>query len=230
MFGRAIVLGIALLTCSIAEAQDASHWGVVVTLSPAWSVPSAVGKNLGGTIDLKGSDFAIGIAHGRERSGDWGVSFVRKQVKDGSRVEDIESVCGFANGCFVSGDSRRYTATTMTGVEVHKYISFVTIADRAQIGMNFAGGVASVSGTQEKHLFDADTFGFDRTGNAFGRQLETVTLEPADFGVSTFPLLKIQLAAAALVTPALKIRVAGGLNVPGTELFSITGIYLFGAR
>jgi len=229
MLGRTMIVIAALLAGSNASAQDSSHWGVVVSVDPSWSVPSAVGNAVGGTIDLRGSDFAIGIARGRELGGDWGVSYVRKTLSDDSRIGDVSSQCGFANGCFLSGESLQFKGTTLSGLELHKYVNFVTIKGRAQIGMNFAGGFAKVSGSQERHVFDADIIGSDRTG-PIARQRETVTTEPADLGLSTFPLLKIQLAVSAIVAPGLKIRAAGGLNAPGTETFSVTAVYLFGKR
>jgi len=44
-----------------------------------------------------------------------------------------------------------------------------------------------------------------------------------------FPLLKVELMGALIATPAVKIKVAGGLNFPGTG-FRVLGVYLFGAR
>src|SRR5437762_3138630 len=136
MLGHTMIVIAALLVGSNASAQDSSHWGVIASVDPSWSVPSAVGNALGGTIDLRGSDFAIGITRGRELGGDWGVSYVRKSLTDGSRVEDVSSQCGFVNGCFLSGDSLQFIGTALSGVELHKYVAFVTIKGRAQIGMN----------------------------------------------------------------------------------------------
>lgn len=44
-----------------------------------------------------------------------------------------------------------------------------------------------------------------------------------------FPLLKVELEGAVIATPALKIKVAGGLNSPGTG-FRALAVYWFGAR
>ena len=59
-----------------------------------------------------------------------------------------------------------------------------------------------------------------------------MTVQPASelLGTSAFPLLKIQAAVGIIVTPMFKIRVQGGLDLPGYELFSITGVVFFGAR
>ncbi|HXI27807.1 MAG TPA: hypothetical protein VNG89_05285 [Vicinamibacterales bacterium] len=229
---RRVVIGVALAVVVpvSAWAQDPSHWGMSVTLTPNWSVPARVGDALGGTIDLQGSDVNVGFVHGREFGGDWGVNFVRKNVKDGSTANDLSQDCSFANGCVQSGESITYTDTRLTGIEVSKYVNFATISRRVQIGMTFAGGIASVSGTQVKREFSADFVGVAPGGAPVGRQTQTVTVAPADFGVSPFPLVKIQLAVGVLATHGVKLRVAGGLDTPGVSIFSITGVYLFGAR
>lgn len=49
-------------------------------------------------------------------------------------------------------------------------------------------------------------------------------------GTSTLPLLKIQLAVGFIVNPSFKIRAQGGLDLPGYEIFSITGVVFLGAR
>jgi hypothetical protein len=33
-----------------------------------------------------------------------------------------------------------------------------------------------------------------------------------------------------IVAPGFKVRASGGFSMPGTQLFSLTGIYYFGAR
>jgi len=111
-----------LLLPTGALAQDQTHWAVVGSVTPQWKVPSQLEELFDGTVDLKGTDFAIGIARGRHRSGDWGV------------------------------------------------------------------------------------------------------------GTSTLPLLKIQLAVGFIVNPSFKIRAQGGLDLPGYEIFSITGVVFLGAR
>src|ERR1041385_8017121 len=65
-----------------------SHWGVFVSLSPSWDLPSSITNSVakdGGTLIVVGSQFTIGIVHGRTLSGDWGVTFVHQAVKNGSR-------------------------------------------------------------------------------------------------------------------------------------------------
>jgi len=44
------------------------------------------------------------------------------------------------------------------------------------------------------------------------------------------PIGRVEVAAAAIAGPRLKIRVAGGLNYPGVNVFSIIGVYFFGGN
>lgn len=98
----ALILG---LLPRVAAAQDPSHWGIVGAVTPTWKVPSKLEQLFDGTVDIKGTDFSIGIARGRARSGDWGASFIHKKLKDGSHVDGIEQGCSFSNGCFQDGES-----------------------------------------------------------------------------------------------------------------------------
>jgi len=217
-------------------AQD-SHWGVVGSVTPQWKVPSQLENLFDGTVDIKGTDFTIGIARGRVLSGDWGVSFIHKKLSDGSRVEKIEQRCfpvGSTTTCFPDGESIVTRGVTLNGVEVHKYVSFGTIRQRVQIGMNFAGGVGTFHGDLDERELRAEPIAFDpRTGQPTGfRSVETLETKPASdlIDVSTVPLLKIQPAVSFIAAPGFKVRVQGGLNLPGYEVFSVVGVVFFGAK
>jgi len=220
-----------LLAPAIAQAQSSSHWGVSGSVTPMWQVPTQLESLFGGTVDVKGSDFSIGVARGRDLGGDWGVSFIRKTLKDRSRVEQIDAEC-LSNGCFQSGTSILTQGVTLTGVKVHKYVPFVTIKRRVQAGMNFAGGFGQFKGNLETHEFGVETIFDPRTNTRTGRQNVTTTIQPAKelVAVSRLPLADIQAAVAVIVAPGFKVRAAGGLNLPGYNVFNITAVYLFGAR
>jgi hypothetical protein len=225
------VLFFAVLMPAVAAAQNETHWGVAAAFTPQWKVPSQLEELFDGTVDLKGTDFAIGIVRGRHRGGDWGLSFIHKRVKDGSRVEKFEEECEFTNGCFLDGTSFVTRGVAINGVELHKYIPFGTIKERVQIGMNFAGGVGRFTGDLEERQLSAELIPGARFPGP-GMTVETVTTEPASelLGTSTVPLLKLQLAVGFIVNPSFKLRVQGGLDLPGYELFSVTGVVFFGAR
>ena len=234
MLKRILGTVVVCLLPQICAAQDKSHWGIVGTATPLWKVPSQLEQLFDGTVDIKGQDVSIGIARGRSRGGDWGVSFIHKRLKDGSRVDNIEQDCdSFSNGCFADGESYTTRSVAINGLEVHKYIPFVTIKDRTQIGLNIAGGFGKWSGTVEHRQVFADFVSFNQaTGRAVGVARETVTTEQARelLDLPVMPLFKLQVAGAVRVTPALKLRVEGGLDLPGYERIHIAAVYLIGAK
>ena len=228
----AIATSVLMFMPSAALAQSA--WGVVVSVTPEWNAGSPFDDVISAEsgVDVSGSDFSIGIARGSDEGGDWGVSFIRQSWKDGSFIDDREVDCeNFSNGCFTFGEYFVTRDVTYTAFLIHKFAPFVTIADRVQIGMNFGGGLGKFDGTLERHDVDVDFVSFPPGGGRpTGRQRpESVTTIPPDEELfSPWPIGKVQLAAAVRVAPGVKVRVAGGIDFPGTSAFSLTGVYLFG--
>jgi len=230
-FHRLLASLCMLVVPTVALAQNETHWGAAGSFTRQWKVPSQLEELFDGTVDLKGTDFAIGIVRGRHRGGDWGLTFIHKQVKDGSRVEKFEEECEFTNGCFLDGSSYVTRGVAVNGVELHNYIPFGTIKQRVQIGMNFAGGVGRFTGELEERQLSAELIPGGRFPGP-GRSIETLTTQPASelIGTSILPLLKVQIALGFIVNPSFKIRAQGGIDLPGYELFSVTGVVFFGAR
>ena len=255
-----------------AQSAEPSSWGVVGSVVPRWNIPpnlevvaalhfsedDAEIKDL----DLRGGDFRIGIARGRMRSGDWGVSFVRRTYVD----HDLE---GFRSpGCqggnqpgqpFTLQCEERWTNlhrrdVRLDGVEVHKFIAFATIANRVQIGMNIGGGIGSVNGAIDTESFQSNytctyplgtlppyfdpnfqfTEDFDQCVGATksppvtvqtGATSEDVSRMLAIESSKRLPIGRVEVAGAVLLGPRFKVRVAGGLNYPGTNAVSVTGVY-----
>jgi hypothetical protein len=226
----ALAAALLLLPAS-AFAQD-SHWGVAFSITPKWNVPARFNSLFDAetSVDLQSTDFSIGIARGKDQSGDWSVSYIRKSFKDGSSVSSVSTECGTfgTSGCFLIGDSRILRGVTLSGVEALKFIPFVTIKQRVQIGATVGGGIGTLAGTLETHSFSAEQIPpFTRLNL---RQAEEVTTEEAKelFPISVVPLAKAEIAAAVLVAPGLKIRASGGLDFPGQNMFRLTAVYLFG--
>jgi hypothetical protein len=91
-----------------------------------------------------------------------------------------------------------------------------------------AGGVGQFKGnldTLERDVVPGADF---RTAQS----TETLTTDPASelVPVSVLPLADVEAAVAVIVAPGLKLRAQGGLNLPGYRVFSVTAVYLFGAR
>ena len=71
-----------------------------------------------------------------------------------------------------------------------------------------------------------------QTGKSTGRQTEKIFIEPATalFFSKWVPVGDLQAAAAVIVARGVKVRVAGGIGWPGDHVFTLSGVYLFGAR
>ena len=262
----------ALLSCVsavpvFAQTTPRSPWGVVGGIAPTWKNTSRVEPLAKLVFDervvgiLEGSEFRIGIARGRWRSGDWGVSFIRKRIDDRepTTVQDGRACLGTGTpvgeplvmSCELLLSVRTPRALQMTGVEFHKYLAFVTIAERVQIGLNFAGGVAQGQGSTATEHFTTtysctfspglfpDFSGDDPCGGGVkGPETSTSPVpgesEPfvslLNYDRNVIPIGKVEIAATLIVTPQVKVRVGGGLNYPGQTTISVTGIYFFGTN
>jgi hypothetical protein len=220
--------------------DKASHWGIIFSATPEWHLPKNITDTLagdGGSMAVVGSQFTIGIVHGRAMGGDWGVTFVHQPVKNGSRGSDTDSECGFANGplpngCFNTGGGAVTQNVVMDGVQVHKFIPFATIKRRVQLGLDIAGGVGKLSGTLVKTSSDVTNVVVNqKTGAKTGILTTTVTTENVkDEVLGTVPLGRITAVGAFIVTRAIKVRWEGGVIIPGAGVASIGVTYLFGAH
>lgn len=213
-------------------AQDSS-WGVIGGLTPTWRVPDNAIKNLfdARAVDLSGSEFRVGIVRGQEFGGDWGVSLVRKKFKEGSTVTRQADYDIADLGTFPAILGFTTTDTSLLGVELHKYANFATIKDRVQIGMVFGGGIGQLRGLVNRHaevVVNAGDVGQIENFN------ETVAASelfaPLGFEIEYVPLFRTELAVSGIVAPGLKVRASGGFNMPGTQIFSVSAVYFFGAR
>jgi hypothetical protein len=230
----------ALAQTPPAGAAKVSHWGIEFSATPSWYLPKQITDSLagdGGTLVVVGSQFSIGLVHGRAMGGDWGVTFVHQPVKNGSRGSDTDTDCGYTNGplpggCFNTGGGAVTQGVSMNGVQVHKFIPFVTIKRRFQIGLNVAGGFGTLSGTLQKTSSDVTNVTVNqKTGARAGTLTTTVTTENvADEVFRKVPLGRITVVGALIVTQALKVRWEGGLLLPGASFSTVAVSYLFGAR
>ncbi len=224
----------ALLVPAPALAQSPpSAWGVVVSGTPNWSVADRTDYFFGGDeVVMDGSEFTIGLAHGRTLGGDWGVSYVRMKVNDGSTVSDVEVNCDTFTSCITFGEKMVTRDVVLNGLKVHKFISFGTIRQRVQIGLNLAAGVGTWRGEVDTHEYSFDQTFSPLGGAPIVSQTEMVTTEPAEalFFAKWVPVGDLQGAVSVILAPGLKIRVASGIGWPGDHTITLTGVYLIGAR
>jgi hypothetical protein len=228
-FGAAVVcVALAWPGSLLAQTADdrQSHFGVIFSVSPESEFNEKL-KFLfdAERVDIRSRDLEIGfIIRGRQLGGDWGVSYIQKRFKDGSIVDRTGESDGLTFGTRYSMQD-----VQLRGLSIHKFAPFVTIKRRVQIGINFGGGVTWPEGTAERRDFGVD-FVPPNT------QVQTETVSQVDAkevfleDLSPMPVWKVELAGAVLVAPGLKVRVGGGMNWGNYPAFTITGLYLFGAK
>ena len=218
--------GTFLVPAPAAAQAPSSHWGVTVSFSPSAEAHETYRElvyEFEGSGSVKSAEFTIGVVRGSTRGGDWGVSFVRKPLKDGSRATESDTDCFQPSSCSTFTYTKIMRNVVLTGVEFHWAPTFVTIADRLQIGINIGGGIASVSGDLEEVFVNEFTDpNFPDSTNTDVSPANEVLFKPQ-------PLGKVEAQGSLIVTPAFKVRVAGGFNAPGFGV-RIGAVYLIGAR
>jgi hypothetical protein len=228
------------LWSSVAAAQeiDEGRWGVNVSFAPKWGDREAIRTKLQwGNEDFpfEGSEILVGFVRDNARGGDWGVSYVRKPIKDMTiATSSTEQNCFGPNNSicetFVLETSNSSQSVVVDGVEIHWFVPFVR-ANRFRLGVNIGGGAGFSSGrvayfetftstlTQPGFppLVQVDTF-FDETdagGDIIGRVV---------------PLIKVEVQAAIEAAPGLVVKFAAGLNTPAAPSLRVGAAYMFGAR
>jgi hypothetical protein len=203
-----------LFASSPASAQiDDTSWGITAGFSPRWSIPGTVLADLfdASELDVKGPEFRLGVIRGTTLGGEWGISLIHKRLSKESTIE-IEGTDSLVN--VVTDDAE------MLGVEVHRFFPFVTAGNRVQVGVNLGGGIAQlrgfvtgayISGTQANF-----TLPFSEAFEVTGREIDYL------------PLGRAELGAAILAGERMKVRISGGFNMPGFQIFSVSFSYLLG--
>lgn len=227
---------VAILTITssagLAQAQEdrKSHWGASVSFTPQWKAHEKLQELLWAEGDgtLEGSEFTVGLVRGSTRGGDWGVSFVRKPVKNGTTITRFTEE---SDAQFLVRQTHRivFQDTYLQGVEFHAFIPFATIKNRVQIGLNLAGGIATTKGTVEETF---DMFSQFRlpNGEVFTNTDTSSNTFPASEVVYEYqPLGKVEAQAAFILAPSVKLKVGGGFNMPSAASFRVGLVFLFGA-
>lgn len=234
---RMLVVGMFIFLSWVGTAhaqQDATRWGVIGSFVPTWEVPKRLAIVFGtedasaSAVDVRGSEFRIGVARGRELGGDWSVSFVRKRFKNDAVVTASETDCFFnGSGSCVEipyGSTHTLGSAVVSGVEYQSFRPFATIKERVQIGLTWGGGVGKVEGTAKGQRFGPEgTFNDDRPA-------KEIFPNVAGYALPIVPLARLELSVAGLVAPGLKVRASGGFNFPGYEVASVSVVYFFGRR
>jgi hypothetical protein len=241
---------IAILTLlsipSLVEAQTTpppggeKKWGVIASFTPMWKGNLSLQQGLfwsdpddDTTPPFEGSEFTIGFVRGSARGGDWGVSYVRKPLKDITQTSTFgpETFCPAPNNCQTYSSVETLTThnVLVDGVEVHFFIPFARLAsERVQLGINVGGGVGFSSGTFTETFTDTVVF-----TNPPSTQVDVFTDEgdvSNEIIGAILPLAKAEFQASFRVAQGLKVNVNAGMNVPSAFAFRIGVVYLFGAK
>ena len=215
-----------------AQAQDnKSHWGASVSFTPQWKAHDKLQELLWAEGDgtIEGSEFTVGIVRGSTRGGEWGVSFVRKPVKDGTTITSISE--DGDDQFFVRSTQRMvFQDTYLQGVEFHAFLPFVTIKNRLQLGITLGGGIAKTRGSVEASFEMFSQFRLPNGEIVTNTDSTSNTFPAAEIVYEYQPLGKVEAQAAFILAPSVKIKVGGGFNMPSAAAFRIGAVFLFGAR
>lgn len=227
-FAKAARVGVVfvLIAAAPVAAQDRSVWGFSGSVVPKWEMASQLSILFDADrVDITGGEFRAGVVRGRPTGGDWGVSFVHKTFKDDGQIvfAEAEQNC-FGSTCFMESASGALRNVTIDGIEVHKFIPFVTIKRRAQVGLTVAGGVGSWKGAV---VVDENVLDFQGSTPTPRHSVQEYPITEAYvLERSMVPLFRLELGAALIAHDSFKVRVSGGVNFPGTQRVSISAIYL----
>jgi hypothetical protein len=230
----AVIIALVGLTDVSAAQSDPSedrrsHFGVIGSFSPQSNFRNTFELLFdGSTFDVRSTDFEIGfIVRGRQLGGEWGVSFVQKNYRDGSVIDATAEDCSL--GCVTFGNRDIMRDVRLRGVSIHKFAPFVTIKRRVQIGLTVGGGVAQAAGSSEHHDFSPRFI--PPNTNVQSETISHINAKELFLeGIRTIPIWKVELAVAALVAPGLKVRVGGGINFTNYPAFSFGATYLIGSK
>jgi hypothetical protein len=218
MFRRIALVTLAMLVLpGPLAAQD--QWGVSVALTPSWQTGPGINRLFAADrVDMHGSEVRWGFVRGEDLEGDWGLSFVKTTIASDSSLDVDVSSCGRgACGTYF----RTTQGTRMTGFEFHKFEPFKTWRERVQLGMLGGVGLGRIQGQIYKRT---------TTENSDVESFDTQAGELFPPSTSVLPLLRMELAAAVIVVPGLKVRASGGFAMPGYHTFGFSFLYLIPSR
>ncbi|MGE5357730.1 MAG: hypothetical protein ACM3NQ_01845 [Bacteroidales bacterium] len=227
------ILLLTFAATAAAQADSRSYWGVTGSFVPTWKVQSNVTYLYGDAdaLNISGGEFTVGVARGKTYGGDWGVTYLHRTFKQGSYIDQGVGTTCVNNDCIELGTRYMLDTVTLNGIEGHKFVNFVTIKKRAQIGMIFGGGVAWESGVMEGTYTRMS--GWTPNGGIVveqGTEQAKYTDVFLSGTLSVVPLGQVEVAANVILAPGLKVRFSGGLNFPGYQVARISAVYLIGAR
>lgn len=242
------------ITIIAAGQRPPRSWGVSASFVPDWRLSSALSNAFFNSerANWRASEFRVGMARGRSQGAEWGITLVRKRLKAGSSLVRVDASDPGTSTTTLSVASE---SPWLTGAEMYAFMPFVRLGNRSQLGVLLGGGMSTqFEGTVQRRtegpIFTTPAGGpsarIVSVGPGFmrdyrGRILdvqpgETAVVEQVTArelysitGNTTLqPLVRAELAATFSVRRQLKLRVSGGFNFPGFQVFSVEIAHLFG--
>jgi hypothetical protein len=243
---RSLMLLFLVALCpTLAEAQpdDPNRWGVGVGFVPKFRISNGSGvlgklaevmyESGDAGLDVKGSDFRIGVVRGRKLGGEWGVSYIRRSFKEESTQGAVQTSCSPGQQpnsqiCQTGGEEYFYNDNVvLNGIEANKLFVLGTIKSVVQIGIDLGGGVGWMSGTAIQRKTEPVFGNFTQPPANTTLNIPTTVTEtevPAStlVGVDPVPIGRAELSVGFILGNNVKVRASGGMNIPGSHIFSVT--------
>ena len=215
---RSILIATLVVLCGHAPARaqfledfEERLWGVQVSFTPEWRSEELGGDVLGlQRLDMSGSDFTVGFARGRMRSGHWGLSLLRQRWQSAAICGDVE--------CY------EWTGSAwLQGFAANWFLPFGSpfAGDRVQAGMHVDLGGGWLQGTVRVDELSADGAPLARAG----QEIPANEMLPDPWSRVPVPLFRAEAAVAVTVAPGLKVIGSGGYGLPFTRRFGISVAY-----
>ena len=215
--------------------QESTRWGLTAAITPEWEFMHFLEDAMDKSISMKGDEVRIGVVRGTPLGGEWGISYVKRRVDDGSTIVQEKPKClarGTGPPVCAGGVSYETRGALLNGFQLHRFFPFGSIARRVQIGAVVSGGVARLQGQAYEtveHLQGAVGAGGPLlTIGRETRLIETRQIFSHTLVAEYLPIGGVEAAVAVLVAPGMKIRVSAGASFPGLHRVSLTASYLFG--
>jgi hypothetical protein len=232
---------VALSAAPVAAQQtdERARWGIAGSLTPEWEFLHFLEDAMDKSIEMKGDELRIGIVRGKPLGSEWGISYVKRRVDDGSTMVQEKPKClasATTEAVCAGGTSYETRGAFLNGVQMHRFFPLGTIARRVQLGAVISGGVARLGGRADQTHEHVQVTVTPSTGApvmSIGR--ETGSVDAREIFSHTFvaeymPIGGLEAAVAVIVAPGLKLRLSGGASFPGFHRVSLTAVYFFGTE